>query len=243
MEESLFVISDVRNFCCCVAAAVGLLAGSAQGGTIVRLAWDANQEQALAGYRVYWGLVSRGTNTHPEQFGYGNTKVVPAGETSTMIRELPLNQTNYITVTAFDTQGAESFFGNEIVYVAPDADCDGIKDSWERQYGLNPLAAGDAARDDDGDRMSNYEEYLAGTNPRSKWSRLVCEVRRTSAGIVISWQGVLGRLYTLERCASLAGQQSFAVARSRIEGWTGGMAHTNPATMGRKFYTYRVRVE
>jgi len=46
-----------------------------------------------------------------------------------------------------------------------DADYDRIPDEWEKQYGLNP-AMDDAAQDADADGFSNYEEYLARTNPK-----------------------------------------------------------------------------
>lgn len=46
-----------------------------------------------------------------------------------------------------------------------DSDRDGMPDVWEEVHGLNPNAAGDGARDADGDRYTNLEEYLNGTNP------------------------------------------------------------------------------
>lgn len=48
----------------------------------------------------------------------------------------------------------------------PDDDNDGLPDVWEIQYGLNPLSAGDANLDMDGDGKSNKEEYLQGTDPK-----------------------------------------------------------------------------
>lgn len=47
-----------------------------------------------------------------------------------------------------------------------DDDNDGMPDSFELQYSLNPLDASDADTDADGDGYSNLEEYKAGTDPR-----------------------------------------------------------------------------
>jgi hypothetical protein len=46
-----------------------------------------------------------------------------------------------------------------------DSDNDGIPDTWEIQYGLDPLDDSDASGDLDGDGVSNLDEYLAGTDP------------------------------------------------------------------------------
>ena len=46
-----------------------------------------------------------------------------------------------------------------------DDDNDGLPDSWESQYGLNPRDAADAGADADGDGYTNAEEYAAGTDP------------------------------------------------------------------------------
>ena len=46
-----------------------------------------------------------------------------------------------------------------------DSDGDGMHNSWEVRYGLNPNSASDAAQDLDGDGISNRVEYLGVTRP------------------------------------------------------------------------------
>ncbi len=46
-----------------------------------------------------------------------------------------------------------------------DDDHDGMHNSWEVAYGLNPTVA-DAALDSDGDTVTNLQEYMAGTDPK-----------------------------------------------------------------------------
>lgn len=46
-----------------------------------------------------------------------------------------------------------------------DQDRDGMKDSWERRYGLNPRSPDDAAMDRDRDGYTNIEEFMGDTDP------------------------------------------------------------------------------
>lgn len=46
-----------------------------------------------------------------------------------------------------------------------DSDWDSMPDSWEVQYGLNPILSSDAWDDPDGDGVVNRDEYIQGTNP------------------------------------------------------------------------------
>ncbi len=54
----------------------------------------------------------------------------------------------------------------KITASAPDTDGDGMSDSWETMYGLNPNDSSDAALDSDGDGLSNLQESTKNTNPR-----------------------------------------------------------------------------
>ncbi|SDZ99919.1 hypothetical protein SAMN05216562_1613, partial [Microbulbifer marinus] len=47
----------------------------------------------------------------------------------------------------------------------PDDDNDEMPDTWEQQYGLDPLNAADAQGDLDGDELTNHEEFIRGTDP------------------------------------------------------------------------------
>jgi len=47
-----------------------------------------------------------------------------------------------------------------------DGDCDGMWDSWEKEFGLDPRDPTDAERDSDNDGFSNLAEFRARTNPR-----------------------------------------------------------------------------
>ncbi len=53
-----------------------------------------------------------------------------------------------------------------------DDDNDGISDTDELKYGLNPLDANDAQADSDGDGISNLDEITQGTNPKDASSHL-----------------------------------------------------------------------
>src|SRR6185436_14591381 len=96
------------------------------------------------------GLTFSLTNAPPGQYvvTFGN---VPYYQT-------PSPQTNTLS------EGATiQFAGN---YSFPDANGNGISDLWEAAFG-NP-----AGSDTDHDGMSNYAEFIAGTNPTNSASRL-----------------------------------------------------------------------
>ncbi len=53
------------------------------------------------------------------------------------------------------------------VTVTYDYDGDGMPDFWEQMYGLDDTSDADAGLDQDGDGLSNLDEFLQGTNPGS----------------------------------------------------------------------------
>lgn len=74
----------------------------------VNLIWDRNSETNVVGYRVYMGEVSR---------GYDSVIDVGNSITATLL-ERP-NVTNYFAVTAYDSEGLESRFSDEVTYFTP----------------------------------------------------------------------------------------------------------------------------
>jgi len=72
----------------------------------VTLAWDANTEPDLAGYKIYYGVQTR---DYPVSIDVGNV-------TEYTIQGQDVYTVYYYAATAYDTDGNESDFSNEVVY-------------------------------------------------------------------------------------------------------------------------------
>ena len=79
-----------------------------------------------------------------------------------------------------------------------DTDGDGLPDEWEVAFGFNPLDGGDRTRDPDGDRASNYDEYIAGTNPTNALSCLKLRLASHGKAGVLTFAAAPNTGYTLE---------------------------------------------
>ena len=101
-----------------------LLVGCASGPRVtaslpptgrVRLAWDANTESDLAGYKIYWGTTAR-TGLDPLACGLCGyaSSVDVKNVTQWTIPALTLGQTYWFSATAYDTSNNESGFSNEV---------------------------------------------------------------------------------------------------------------------------------
>jgi hypothetical protein len=79
---------------------------------------------------------------------------------------LALNVTYNYVVTSL-TNGIESTYSNvaSVTTISRDSDNDGMHDSYEISYGLDPYDGSDAAMDSDGDGLTNLEEFRHNTNP------------------------------------------------------------------------------
>jgi hypothetical protein len=78
----------------------------------VTLAWDANQESDVAGYKVYYGT-SSGTYTGTEANSGPSPVEMGSGASATFVG-LDDTKTHYFTVTAFNFNGEESVYANEV---------------------------------------------------------------------------------------------------------------------------------
>jgi hypothetical protein len=97
---------------------------------------------------------------------------LPAGATYTV--SLTVNGTSYQWSFTVIESGTPSGTSGP----PADTDADGLPDSWESQFGLNPNSATGAdgtTGDPDGDGASNAAELAAGTHPRGTFARYLAE--------------------------------------------------------------------
>ncbi|MFM2296170.1 MAG: hypothetical protein RLZZ350_2583 [Verrucomicrobiota bacterium] len=121
---------------------------------------------------------------------------------------------------------------------------DGISDEWKINFFgsvLSPLA--DPAADPDGDGSSNAEEFLNGTNPMSRASKLKLSpaALRTVGGqkqLPLQWLSAPGKIYSVERATSLGDNWS-SIATVTGSGYVQESVETNLNPVAQ---FYRVRV-
>jgi len=89
------------------------------------------------------------------------------------------------------------------VSALPDTDLDGLPDDWETQFGLNPADPSDRNIDSDHDGLSNYAEYIAGTDPSNAQSNLRVDITGNSGGAQIHVGALANHTYTLEFTTNL----------------------------------------
>lgn len=108
--------------------------------------------------------------------------------------------------------------------------------TWLANYGLPTDGSADAI-DSDQDGLSNWQEWMCGTNPTNALSalRMVC-ASPTPTNVLVSWQSVVGVVYVLNRSANLS--TPFTVLATNILGQAGTTtyADTNLASPGPLFY-------
>src|ERR1700736_5351525 len=75
----------------------------------VGLAWDANSDPNIAGYRLYTGSQS---GVYSQSTNVGNTNFV-------LVTNLMAGKPYYFTVTAYNTTAVESAPSNQVTYTAP----------------------------------------------------------------------------------------------------------------------------
>jgi len=93
-------------------------------GADIILSWDRNQEEELAGYKVYYGTSSRAYFENPKQLPKENCVVIDGRVTYTFSTALTPGVTYYFAVTAYDTSGYETDFSNEVQFPPPGGGAD-----------------------------------------------------------------------------------------------------------------------
>jgi hypothetical protein len=114
--------------------------------------------------------------------------------------------------------------------------------AWLQYYGLPTDGSADHI-DSDGDGMSNWQEWVAGTNPTNAASALrILSVSSTNGGVAISWQSITDRSYYLQRATELGGLPGFSTVATNVIGLTNTTTYVDSNAIGSGPYFYRVGI-
>jgi hypothetical protein len=117
--------------------------------------------------------------------------------------------------------------------------------AWLQQFNLPTDGSADFT-DPDGDRMNNWQEWRAGTDPTNPLS-LLKMLRSTAtnnpSAIIISWQSVPNRTYFLQRAINLNPPPAFSTIQGNILGLPGTTSYTDTNALGPGPFFYRVGVQ
>ena len=107
-RKGVFFLLVLSGLLLLLLAILSLLVPAAHAGQVT-VAWDANPEPEVAGYKIYYG-------TSPGSY----TASLDAGDaTSILISGLQDGATYFFSAVAYDTSHNESGFSNEITYAVP----------------------------------------------------------------------------------------------------------------------------
>ena len=103
---------------------------------------------------------------------------------------------------------------------------------------VNGMWSSDA--DSDGDGMSDYGEYVAGTNPQTNSSVLALAPYSTNqtatANLIFRWPSTAGRVYSILRATNVAGPYTQHVGNLSANAPTNAFTNAAPTNLGTYFY-------
>jgi hypothetical protein len=114
--------------------------------------------------------------------------------------------------------------------------------AWLQQYNL-PTDGSVDFTDDDGDGMTTWQEWMAGTDPTDPASLLQmisATPTNNNSRVLVNWQSVGGKLYQLQRSTNLT---SFSTIQSNLLGQSGATSYTDASVTNSKSYFYRVGLQ
>lgn len=129
----------------------------------------------------------------------------------------------------------------EYLHPLGDSDGDGLRDTNEVALGTSPILF-----DTDGDTMGDNAEIRAGTDALDAGSFLYLRalaVTNLSSGFLVTWPGVAGRHYRLERTTNLSSGAFADLVRTNIPGVSPMNVETDVTAVGSGPWLYRIRLE
>ena len=143
---------------------------------------------------------------------------------------------------ASDANYVVAFANGTLTVLTDDTDGDGIPDAYEVAHGMNKNDPADAALDFDGDRLTNLQEYRAGTDPSDSSSVFrILGVDQVGADVQVRFSSVAGRLYRLERNEQFPAGV-WMPAGQVIEGTGGPLSILDPGASALPNAIYRLSV-
>lgn len=110
-----------------------------------------------------------------------------------------------VKITADDAAGHTGISASMIVNASSDSNANSLPDPWESANSVTSATA-----DNDGDGMTNAQEYLAGTDPNSAFSKLAITSATLASTLDVSFPAVAGRLYRAATSDDLVSWTTFA---------------------------------
>lgn len=152
--------------------------------------------------------------------------------------EVPYYVTPAAQTNILQAGGTIRFVGD---YTFTDTNGNGLPDAWELAY-FGKLDPGhSASTDTDKDGMSDYAEFVAGTNPTNAASNLEISVQlsSTSGSAVLRWTGASGHAYDVQ--GSIDGTNWVTVAQDVIAPSNVPMQYAIPATETNRLFRLAVK--
>ncbi|MBU6400900.1 MAG: fibronectin type III domain-containing protein, partial [Verrucomicrobia bacterium] len=126
----------------------------------------------------------------------------PVGSYVVTFGDVPYYQTPPPQTNTLTANSVLAFTGN---YTFADTNHNGIPDAWELQYFGTVSPNRTITTDTDGDGMTDYAEFIAGTNPTNALSYLSLDPpeRLVNGTLRLDWAAVPGRAYQLQGSTNL----------------------------------------
>ncbi len=162
-----------------------------------------------------------------------------AGQYVAQFGDVPYYQTPDEQTNTLTTGGTVNFTGN---YTFLDVNHNGISDAWEMAYFGSVTTNRTQFTDTDGDGMSDYAEFIAGTNPTNAASKFIFlpVTVQSNRFVQLQWSAVPGRLYQLQ---TLTNTISWAPLTDWIQASNSPMSYTaTNSDFDRHAHMFRVRV-
>ena len=160
----------------------------------------------------------------------------PPGTYSIVFGDVPFYRTPAAQTNTLESTNTLRFNG---IYTFPDTNANQVSDEWEIHYFGSLLGADPRLSDRDGDGATDYEEFIAGTNPTNSLSVLeIAPFTPLNNGLVrYSWATVPGHNYRLEISTDLIHWTPFS---DWIQAASSTTSVTAPAPVNQRFYSLRV---